>query len=47
MMPNGNNYIQKKYQVITKHFNFRVSGQKIIPATSVKYLAVVLNESLI
>ena len=31
---------KRKHQVITKHLNFRVSGQKINPATSVKYFRV-------
>ena len=35
-----------KHQVITKHLNFRVSGQKINPTNSVKYLGVYLNDSL-
>ena len=35
-----------KLKTITKHLNFRVSGQKINPTTSVKYLGVHLNNSL-
>ena len=35
-----------KLKNITKHLNFRVSGQKINPTTSVKYLGVHLNNSL-
>ena len=34
-----------KQMIITKHMNFRVSGQKINTATSVKYLGVYLNDS--
>ena len=37
---------KRKHQVITKHLNFRVSGQKINPTISVKYLGVFLNDSL-
>ena len=35
-------------QEITKHLNFRISGQKTIPAStmSMKYLGVFLNDSL-
>ena len=32
--------------IITKHMNFRVSGQKINTTTSVKYLGVYLSDSL-
>ena len=35
-----------KHQVITKHLNFRVIGQKINPTALVKYLGVFLNDSL-
>ena len=35
-----------KLKTITKHLNFRVSGQKINPTTSVKYLGVHLSDSL-
>ena len=35
-----------KLKTITKHLNFRVSGQKISPTTNVKYLGVHLNNSL-
>ena len=35
-----------KQTIITKHMNFRVSGQKINTTTSVKYLGVYLNDSL-
>ena len=35
-----------KLKTITKHLNFRVSGQKIDPTTSVKYLGVHLNSFL-
>ena len=35
-----------KQTIITKHMNFRVSGQKINTTTSVKYLGVYLNNSL-
>ena len=37
---------KNKKQEITKHLNFRISGQKIIPTMSVKYLGVFLNDSL-
>ena len=37
---------KRKHQVITKHLNFRVNGQKINPTNSVKYLGVFLNDSL-
>ena len=37
---------KNKKQEITKHLNFRASGQKIIPSMSMKYLGVVLNDSL-
>ena len=37
---------KRKHQVITKHLKFRVSGQKINPTISVKYLGVFLNDSL-
>ena len=37
---------KNKQQTITKHFNFRVSGQKIHPTNTVKYLGVYLNDSL-
>ena len=33
-----------KCKQITKKFNFRVSGQKIVPKTTVKYLGISLNE---
>ena len=35
-----------KQTIMTKHMNFRVSGQKINTTTSVKYLGVYLNDSL-
>ena len=35
-----------KLKNITKHLNFRISGQKINPTTSVKYLGVHLSDSL-
>ena len=35
-----------KLKTINKHLNFRVSGQKINPTTSVKYLGVHLRDSL-
>ena len=38
--------IKTKLKTITKHLNFRVSGQKINPTTTVKYLGVHLNNSL-
>ena len=37
---------KNKNQEITKHLNFRISGITIIPAMSVKYLGVFLNDSL-
>ena len=37
---------KNKKQKITKHLNFRISGQKIIPTRTVKYLGVFLNDSL-
>ena len=37
---------KNKKQEITKRLNFRISGQKINPITSVKYLGVFLNDSL-
>ena len=37
---------KNKKQEITKHLNFRISGQKINPTTTVKYLGVFLNDSL-
>ena len=33
-----------KNKTITKHLNFRISGQKIKPSNQVKYLGVVLQE---
>ena len=38
--------IKTKLKTIAKHLNFRVSGQKINPTTTVKYLGVHLNNSL-
>ena len=35
-----------KLKTITKHLNFKVSGQKINPTTSAKYLSVHLSDSL-
>ena len=37
---------KSKQKTITKHFNFRVSDQKIHPTNTVKYLGVYLNDSL-
>ena len=37
---------KNKKQEITKHLNFRISGQKINPITSIEYLGVFLNDSL-
>ena len=37
---------KRKHQVITKHVNFRVSGENTNPTTSVKYLGIFLNNSL-
>ena len=37
---------KNKQQTITKHLNFKVSGQEIHPANTVKYLGVYLNDSL-
>ena len=38
--------VKHKQTIITKHMNFRVSGQKINTTTSAKYLGVYLNVSL-
>ena len=35
---------KSKNKTITKHLNFRISGQKIKPSNQVKYLGVVLQE---
>ena len=40
------NIFKTRLKSTTKHLNFRVSGQKINPTTSVKYLGVHLNNSL-
>ena len=37
---------ENKQQTISKHLNFRVSGQKIYPTNTVKYLGVYLSNSL-
>ena len=37
---------KRKHQLITKHLNLRVSGQKINPTFSVKHVEVFLNDSL-
>ena len=37
---------KSKQKTITKQLNFRVSGQKIHPTNTVKYLGVYLNDSL-
>ena len=36
----------KNKSKITKHLNFRISGQKIIPVSKVKYLGILLDEHL-
>ena len=35
-----------RYAHITKHLNFRVSGQKITPTSSIKYLGIKIDDSL-
>ena len=35
-----------KNEIITKHFNFRISGQKIKPSSQVKYLGIILHDDL-
>ena len=35
-----------KHKIITKHLNFRISGEKINLSTIVKYLGVILHEHL-
>ena len=35
-----------KNKIITKHFNFRISGQKIKPSSQVKYLGIILQDDL-
>ena len=35
-----------KHKIITKHLNFRISGEKINLSTTVKYLGVILHEHL-
>ena len=35
-----------KKKTITKHLNFRISGQKIMPTNQVKYLGAILQEDL-
>ena len=37
---------KSKNKTITKHLNFRISGQKIKPSNKVKYLGVILQEDL-
>ena len=37
-------FFKNKQQTITKHLNFRVSGQKIHPTNTVKYVGVYLND---
>ena len=36
----------KNKSKVTKHLNFRISGQKIIPVSKVKYLGILLDEHL-
>ena len=38
--------IFKLKKTITKHLNFRISGQKIKPSNQVKYLGIILQEDL-
>ena len=35
-----------KNKIITKHLNFRISGQKIKPSPQVKYLEIILQDDL-
>ena len=35
-----------KQKIITKNLNFRISGQKILPTSSTKYLGLILDENL-
>ena len=35
-----------KNKIITKHLNFRISGQKIKPSLQVKYLGIILQDDL-
>ena len=37
---------RSKTNPITKHFNFRLSGQKIMPVTKIKYLGLIFDEHL-
>ena len=37
---------QPKNKIITKHLNFRISGQKIKPSLQVKYLGIILQDDL-
>ena len=37
---------KSKHKILTKHLNFRISGQKITPTNSIKYLGIKLDESL-
>ena len=37
---------KSRHKVITKNLNFRISGQKLIPVQSIKYLGVKLDENL-
>ena len=37
---------KSKNKIITKHFNFRISGQKIKLSYQVKYLGIILQDDL-
>ena len=37
---------KSRHEYITKHFNFRISGQKIQPSSQIKYLGVILQDFL-
>ena len=37
---------KNKYAHVNKQLNFRISGQKIIPVASIKYLGIKLDENL-
>ena len=37
---------KSKNKIITKHLNFRISGQKIKPSSQVKYLIIILQDDL-
>ena len=37
---------KSKNKIITKHFNFRISGQKVKPSSQVKYLGIIPQDDL-